>query len=80
MCDDRAVGFVATCCVLALAGCPSVDLGDTPSDIGLCNPKQGIAYFESDIWPKYLHPSVPARDCVKSGCHANANVLALDPN
>lgn len=67
------------CCVLALAGCPTVDLGDTPPDIGLCNPAKGIAYFQSDVWPKYFHPTDATRDCAKSGCHLMQRGMSLDP-
>lgn len=71
----------AACCVLALSGCPTVDLGDTPPDIGLCNPKRGLAYFESDIWPKYLAPPDMAKNCTRSGsCHDNAHGVTLDPS
>lgn len=68
----------AACCALALTGCPTVDLGDNPPDIGLCNPAQGLAYFQSDIWPKYLHPSDVTKDCVKAGCHQLEHGLTLD--
>jgi hypothetical protein len=70
----------AACCVLALSGCPTVDLGDTPPDIGRCNPKKGLAYFQSDIWPKYLAPPDMTKNCTRStSCHDNSNGLALDP-
>ncbi|MDB4956440.1 MAG: hypothetical protein JWO36_4009 [Myxococcales bacterium] len=62
----------AACCVLTLAGCPTVDLGDTPPDIGLCNPKRGIDYFQSDVWPKYLAPTDMTKSCTRlSSCHGN---------
>ena len=67
----------AACCVLTLSGCPTVELGDTPPDIGLCNPKRGFAYFQSDIWPKYLAPPDPAKSCARSSCHDNAHGLTL---
>jgi hypothetical protein len=71
---------LTACCALVLSGCPTVDLGDTPPDIGLCNPKGGFGYFQTDIWTMYLHPADQTRDCAKSsGCHANAHGLALDP-
>ena|SRR5258708_305603 len=54
--------------VAVLAGCPAVDLGDTPSDIGTCYPAKGEAYFESTIWPSYINNT--KRSCVPSGgCH-----------
>ena len=46
-----------------------MDLGTEPSDIGLCNPNKGSGYFHDQIWPNFLHPSDPAKDCAKSGCH-----------
>ena len=55
--------------LLALSGCPSVDLGDTPPDIGLCNPVRGQPYFDSDIWPTYLNSPDPTKQCTQSGCH-----------
>jgi hypothetical protein len=59
--------------LLPLAGCPTVDLGDTPSDIGLCNPAGGVEYFETMIWPDYVKPTDPARGCTKAGqCHNEA--------
>ena len=70
-------GALAACCLLALAGCPTVDLGETPPDIGLCTPAKGMDYFVNSIWPMYLHPS-GAKDCAQSsGCHAMAHGLAL---
>jgi hypothetical protein len=65
-------------CVLALSGCPTVDLGDTPSDIGLCNPAKGIAYFQSDIEPKYFKLGTGV-GCTKNGtaCHNGAHGLTL---
>ena len=47
-------GAMAACLVLGTHGCPTVDLGDTPSEIGAGNPAKGIDYFTSDIEPKYL--------------------------
>jgi hypothetical protein len=68
---------VVAWCILALAGCPTVDLGDTPPDIGLCTPAGGMDYFTNTLWPQYLHPS-GAKDCAQSaGCHAMAHGLAL---
>lgn len=64
-------------CTLALAGCPTVDLGDTPPDIGACNPNGGLTYFTNTLWPQYLHPA-GAKDCAQSaGCHLNAHGLTL---
>jgi hypothetical protein len=60
------------------AGCPTVDLGDTPSDIGLCNPAGGVEYFEAMIWPEYVKPTDTATGCTKAGgCHNEAGGNAL---
>jgi len=54
--------------LLGLAGCPTVDLGDTPPDPGVCRPDPGT--FRDVIWPEVLAPS-GADSCVgQSGCHA----------
>jgi hypothetical protein len=55
--------------LLLLGGCPTVDLGDTPSDIGVCNPAGGIEYFEAMIWPEYIKPMDGTRGCSKTSCH-----------
>jgi len=52
-----------------LAGCPTVDLGDTPTEIGLCNPAGGLAYFQDQIWPKYVVRSDPKTQCNQANCH-----------
>lgn len=65
---------------MALGGCPTVDLGDTPTDIGLCNPPGGIEYFQAKIWPEFVRPG-NANSCTKSGgCHneAGGNALSFD--
>ena len=55
--------------VLTATGCPTVDLGDQPPDVGQCRPDK--AYFKDVIWPKFIAPADPVRSCVgKSGCHA----------
>jgi len=62
---------------LAFAGCPTVDLGDTPSDIGQCNPPGGQDYFDNVIYPQYLNANTPA--CTSSGgCHNEAGGNALN--
>lgn len=71
--------LAAGACVLALAGCPTVDLGDQPPDVGLCNPPGGMAYFMSDIWPKYLTINDSTKNCAQSGCHDLAHGMILDP-
>jgi hypothetical protein len=54
---------------LALTGCPTVDLGDTPTEIGLCNPAGGLAYFQDQVWPNYVVRTPPAMSCATVGCH-----------
>lgn len=55
---------------LTATGCPTVDLGDTPEDIGLCNPRGGLPYFQSVIWPMYVRPTNTTSGCTKTGgCH-----------
>jgi hypothetical protein len=54
--------------VLSLAGCPTVDLGDTPPDPGQCQPDRG--YFDEVIWPQFIAPQDAALSCVDAvGCH-----------
>lgn len=63
-------------CLLVLAGCPTVDLGDTPPDIGACSPAGGQAYFDAMIWPNYLAikaPKATNKSCLDSGCHGNSS-------
>ena len=52
-----------------LTGCPTVDLGDTPTEIGLCNPAGGLPYFQDQIWPKYINNST--KSCAQAMCHVN---------
>lgn len=77
----REVGVVAL--LSLLAGCPSVDLGNTPPPVGNCTPDRD--YFRDVIWPEYLAPSDPARSCVAAGmCHNADNSprsgLHLEPD
>lgn len=70
----------ASCCalLLTLLGCPTVDLGDTPTDIGLCNPPGGLPYFEAEIWPRFIRHGT-ANACTQAGgCHAQGGGNALD--
>jgi hypothetical protein len=74
---------LALALVLPLAGCPTVDLGDTPEDIGLCNPRGGITYFQDVIWPMYVRPSNTTNGCTKAnGCHVlgDGNLLGYKVN
>ncbi len=67
------------CCVLLLSGCPTVDLGDDPPGVGLCNPANGQTYFETEIVPKYLKLSDATNGCGRDGgCHNRAHGLAYD--
>lgn len=76
----RAALGVSTCALaVALAGCPTVDLGDTPTDIGLCNPPGGVEYFEAEIWPRFIRPTAMTGCTRTGGCHA-AGGNALDFN
>src|SRR5678816_2053668 len=71
-----AVGALAC---LALCGCPTVDLGDQPPDIGVCNPTKGYAYFQTDIVPKYLKLADMTNGCARSTmCHLNAHGAAFN--
>src|SRR3990167_9437860 len=61
-----------------LAGCPTVDLGDTTSDIGLCNPAGGFDYFGAVIWPNFVRPGNATAGCTRAGgCHDEAGGIAL---
>ena len=73
---------LAIACMPALAGCPTVDLGNTPEGIGVCNPMEGLAYFQAQMWPNYLDPADPTKTCLRSGCHDNldsAGGFGLNP-
>src|SRR5262245_40028061 len=66
-------------CVVLLSGCPTVDLGDDPPDIGLCNPAGGITYFQNEIVPNYLKLADRANGCGRNGsCHERAHGVAFD--
>lgn len=81
----RTILVLASCFLLGgLTGCPTVDLGDTPEDIGLCNPRGGLPYFEAVIWPQFVRPDDMATGCTKAaGCHqfGGGNLLGfrIDP-
>jgi hypothetical protein len=62
-----AVGFA--CAVGSLTGCPTVDLGDTPTEVGLCNPAGGLTYFQNQIWPNYVVRTNAMTSCNRSTCH-----------
>lgn len=54
---------------MLLGGCPTVDLGDTPTEVGLCNPAGGVEYFQAQIWPSYVTRPNANQSCNKVGCH-----------
>ncbi|HVK74165.1 MAG TPA: hypothetical protein VM734_12635 [Kofleriaceae bacterium] len=58
---------------LVLGGCPTVDLGESPPAPMRCEPDR--AYYENEIWPKYLAPAGGgAKSCVaQAGCHNDSN-------
>lgn len=68
-----------------LSGCPEVDLGDTPADIGMCNPTGGEPYFEQQIWPNFIIRGNDTTTCTRTGagCHdqngGNALTFKTDP-
>ena len=62
----------AVCVLVALAGCPTVDLGDSPVVPGSCRPDP--AYYEETIWPQMIAPGAAAQSCVsEAGCHQRSN-------
>jgi len=64
---------------VVLAGCPTVDLGDTPTDITLCNPAGGLDYFSAEIYPNFVRPVDATNACTKAGgCHNDAGGNALN--
>ncbi len=75
----KGMGFRAYALALSLlTGCPTVDLGDTPSDIGLCNPPGGMTYFQTKLWPEFVRPTDPVKACTKAGsCHSETGGNAL---
>src|SRR5687767_11768255 len=65
--------------LLVLTGCPTVDLGDTPTDINLCNPEGGVEYFVAEIYPNFVRPTNTTNGCTKvGGCHNEAGGNALN--
>ena len=64
--------FILIPVALALTGCPTVDLGDTPPPAPTCRPDP--SYYEDVIWPDYLSPTDTSRSCVdEPGCHRQAD-------
>ena len=66
------VGGLACLGLTHLAGCPTVDLGDTPTEIGLCNPAGGLQYFQDQVWPKYVMNTTASKSCAQASCHVAA--------
>jgi hypothetical protein len=67
------------CCVLLLCGCPTVDLGDDPPAVGLCNPPGGMEYFADEIVPNYLKLPDATNGCGRTSmCHNRAHGAAFD--
>ena len=58
--------------LLLLAGCPTVDLGDTPVAPPLCRPS--VDELRDTIWAAAVDPpGDPSKSCVAAaGCHAQA--------
>jgi hypothetical protein len=67
------------CSLLLLCGCPTVDLGDDPPAVGLCNPAGGYEYFQTQIVPSYLKLQDTSTGCGRSSmCHDRAHGAAYD--
>jgi len=81
---SRTATWGASCLVLAFAatGCPTVDLGDTPEDIWLCNPRGGLPYFQDVIWPRFVRPGMAGGCTTAGGCHVfgDGNLLGYKVN
>ncbi|HTE56074.1 MAG TPA: hypothetical protein VK698_34720 [Kofleriaceae bacterium] len=60
--------LAAALCAVLGTGCPTVDLGETPTEPGACRPDR--AYFEDVMWPDFFAPDDEARSCVdEAACH-----------
>jgi hypothetical protein len=67
--------------LLLLSGCPTVDLGEFPDDVSLCNPPGGIDYFTANIYPTFLKADDTATGCTQdAGCHNQGGGTALNLN
>ena len=59
--------------LLALAGCPTVDVGDTPVAPPLCRPSLQTFREPGGIWDTAIAPADTSRSCVSmDGCHSQA--------
>lgn len=75
MLGHRALAY----CALLLCGCPTVDLGDEPPAVGLCNPAGGMDYFANQIAPNFLRLADRTNGCGRSAmCHDRAHGAAFD--
>jgi hypothetical protein len=68
-CRYWPVAWGAAGLAILLAGCPTVDLGDNPTEIGLCNPAGGAQYFQDRIWPSYVQRPNAMQTCAQVSCH-----------
>lgn len=79
----RALSSAITCALACtLAGCPTVELGDTPEGIGQCNPRGGLPYFQDVIWPMFVRPGMAGGCTTTGGCHVlgDGNLLGYKVN
>jgi hypothetical protein len=67
--QSTCVALLVLLSLAVLAGCPTIDLGDTPTEIGLCNPAGGVQYFQDQIWPNFVIRTNPNQSCARGGCH-----------
>ena len=59
--------------LLIMAGCPTIDLGETPVQPPLCRPDLKKFRDPGGIWETAISPSDEAKSCVaRGGCHAQA--------
>jgi hypothetical protein len=59
--------------LLVLAGCPTIDLGETPVTPPLCRPSLDTLKKPGGVWDVAVNPSDPQKSCVAmAGCHAQA--------
>lgn len=77
----RAAATLAVAVALTgLAACPTIDLGEDPSNPAVCRPDP--QYFREVIWPQYLAPADTSKSCVNAtGCHSQStgrSALRLD--
>jgi hypothetical protein len=76
---SRSGGLACLLGVVFLTACPTVDLGDNPTDLGVCIPAGGIDYFRDEIWTKYVRHGGAMACTQTGGCHneAGGNELAF---